>query len=104
MLRLPWHECLINLIGAILHEIATPSASGYAYWIHDVNGLIALANAKLQLLEQQVLADGIAEALRASQWRNLYDDSPLIWDGGTQMLSFLGPYPASRANRLRHSP
>ncbi|MDH3714832.1 MAG: hypothetical protein OET44_13400 [Gammaproteobacteria bacterium] len=101
-LQVSWYEYLINPVGAILQRIATPTGARYMYRLHDVSGLIALLNAKLELRKQNVTADGLHAALAASAWRNPYDNGALSWDSATQMLSFASPNGSSRANRLRH--
>jgi hypothetical protein len=103
-LQVSWHEYLINPVGAILQQVAAPTGSTYMYRLHDVSGLIALLNAKLELRSQNVSADGLNAALAASTWRNPYDNGALSWDSATQMLSFASPNEHSRANRLRHIP
>jgi hypothetical protein len=103
-LQVSWHEYLINPVGAILQRIATPTDSTHMYRLHDVSGLIALLNAKLELRKKNAQADGLGAALTASAWRNPYDDGALSWDSATQMLSFVSPNDNSRANRLRHVP
>lgn len=48
---------------------------GHIYRTHDVNGLIALVNAKLELRALRVGGDAIADALAASSWPNPYNAS-----------------------------
>lgn len=103
-LRAPWHEYMINPVGAILHEVGAPSKTRYAYRVHDADGLISLFNAKLALREGAVPADRIPATLSASRWRDPYHQAPLQWDGDQRALFFASPDPDSKANRLRHAP
>jgi len=102
-LQVSWHEYVINPVGAILQQIATPAGVAYIYKLHDVDGLISLLNAKIALLAEGVTAERIAQALAGSRWRNPYDNSTLTWDSALRILSFASPDERSRANRLRHA-
>lgn len=93
-------DYVLNPVGTILLQIATPAFAQYYARLRDLEGLIRLARIKQMVLTQGIAADAVPALLATLPLglRNPFTGAPMDWHAATATLSFpsaAGPEPTA---------
>ncbi|HEV8331698.1 MAG TPA: hypothetical protein VGQ22_09800 [Steroidobacteraceae bacterium] len=81
---------LYNLLGSWIRSRGISDVSNYGARVADVEGVRRAALAAVTLRAAKVETAGVADALKASEWRNPYTGRPFEWSATDTAIRFQG--------------
>jgi hypothetical protein len=81
---------LYNPVGKVLNFVGMPTYPDYMIRVSDLEGGRCALLATLQLRNDNIPREKVAEALSASPYRNPYTNQPFVWDDASQSIVFEG--------------